>query len=79
MPSIRDFAVFHQDLAYGLPPVIELGRLLGVPVPTFRMIVDLANLVCETDYMKEGLNLRRLGIAGMTPRRLQRYLKTGEK
>ena len=79
MPSIRDFAVFHQDLVYGLPPVIELGRLLGVPVPTFKMIVDLANLVCETDYMKEGLNLRRLGIAGMTPRRLLRYLKTGEK
>ena len=79
MPSIREFAVFHQDLTYGLPPVIELGRLLKVPTPTFRMIVDIANLVCQADYMKEGLNLRKLGITGMTPARLLRYLKTGRK
>jgi len=79
MPSIRDFAVFHQDLAYGLPPIIELGRLLKVPTPTFRMIVDVANLVCGTDYMKEGLNLRKLGLAGLTPKRLLRYIKTGRK
>lgn len=77
MPSVREFAVFHQDLTYGLPPVIELGRLLKVPTPTFRMIVDIANLVCQTDYMKAGLNLRKLGIAGMTPAKLLRYLKTG--
>jgi len=79
MPSVREFAVFHQDLAYGLPPVVELGRLLKVPTPTFRMIVDVANLVCQVDYMKEGLGLRNLGIAGMTPARLLRYLKTGRK
>ncbi len=79
MPSVREFAVFHQDLTYGLPPVIELGRLLKVPTPTFQMIVDLADLICQTDYMKEGLNLRRLGIAGMTCARLLSYLKTGRK
>lgn len=79
MPSIREFAVFHQDLAYGLPPIIELGKLLKVPTPTFRMIVHAANLACGTDYMKEGLDLRRLGIAGMTRARLLRYLKTGRK
>ena len=79
MPSVRDFAVFHQDLAYGLPPIVELGRLLKVPTPTFKMIVDLSNLVCGTDYMKQGLNLRRLGIAGMTRSRLLRYLQTGKR
>ena len=79
MPSVREFAVFHQDLAYGLPPIIELGRLLRVPTPTFRLIVDLADLICKADYMKEGLNLRKLGIAGMTPARLLRYLRTGRK
>jgi opine dehydrogenase len=78
MPSIRDFAVFRQDLAYGLPPIVELGRLLNVPTPTFRMIVDIANLACQTDYMREGLTLRKLGIAGMTASTLLRYLRTGE-
>jgi len=78
MPSIRDFAVFRQDLAYGLPPIVELGRLLKVPTATFRMIVDIANLVCQADYMKEGLTLRKLGIAGMTASTLLRYLRTGE-
>jgi len=79
MPSIRDFAVFHQDLAYGLPPIVQLGELLKVPTPVTRMIIDIANLVCETDYTKEGLNLRKLGIAGMTRGGLLRYLKTGRK
>ena len=78
MPSIRGFPVFHQDLAYGLPPIVELGRLLGVPTPTFRMIVDVANLVCGADYMRDGLTLRKLGIAGMTPSNLLRYLRAGE-
>jgi len=79
MPSVREFAVFHQDLTFGLPPIVELGRLLKVPTPTFRMIVDLSNLVCGTDYMKQGLNLRKLGIAGMTRARLLRYLQTGRR
>ncbi len=79
MPSIRDFAVFHQDLAYGLPPIVELGKLLKVATPVTRMIVDIANLVCETDYAREGLNLRKLGIAGMTRGKLLRYLETGRK
>jgi opine dehydrogenase len=79
MPSIREFAVFHQDLAYGLPPVIELGKLLKVPTPTFRMIVDVSNLVCETDYMKEGLNLKALGIAGMTKAKLMKFVLTGKR
>jgi len=43
------------------------------------MIVDLANLVCQTDYMKQGLNLRKLGIAGMTAAKLLRSLRTGRK
>ncbi len=79
MPSICEFAVFHQDLAYGLPPIVELGRLLKVPTPAFGMIVDVANLVCQTDYAKEGLNLRKLGIAGMRRSGLLRYLKTGRR
>jgi hypothetical protein len=57
---------------------VELGRLLNVPTPTFRMIVDIANLACQTDYMREGLTLRKLGIAGMTVSTLLRYLRTGE-
>ena len=77
MPSVKDFMVFHQDLAYGIPPVIELGRILKVPTPAFQLIVDIANLVCETDYLKTGLNLRRLGLAGMSRGRLLRYVKTG--
>jgi hypothetical protein len=77
MPSIKEFAVFHQDLAYGLPPLVELGATLRVPTPTFRLILDLANLICQTDYMKAGLNLRRLHVAGMSAKALLGYLRTG--
>lgn len=77
MPSIKDFMVFHQDLAYGLPPIIELGKLLKAPTPTFQMIVDISRLVTGVDYMKEGLNLRRLNIAGMSKARLMSYLQRG--
>jgi hypothetical protein len=79
MPSIKDFAVFHQDLAYGIPPIIELGDILNVPTPMFRMIADVSKLVTGVDYMKEGLNIKKLGIKGMTKARLMRYLKTGKK
>ena len=58
MPSIEDFAVFHQDLAYGIPPIIELREILNVPTPMFRMIADVSKLVTGVDYMKEGLKLR---------------------
>ena len=78
MPSVKDFMVFHQDLAYGLPPLVELGGLLKAPTPTFRMILDLSRLVTGVDYAKEGLNLRQLNIAGMSKARLMRYLQRGD-
>ena len=77
--SIQEFSIFHEDLLYGLAPTIELGRLLRVPTPMFKMLMNIANLVLETDYMKSGLTLGKLGIAGMTPRKLLRYLQTGRR
>jgi len=79
MPSIRDFAVFHQDLAYGLPPMIGLGRLLGVPTPTIELIVNVANLVCDADYVREGLGVDRLGIADLDRDELLAYVQTGQR
>jgi len=74
MPSIKDFAVFHQDLAYGLPPLLALGELLGVPTPATAMIVQLSELVTGVDYRGEGLNAERLGIAGLGAEELRAVL-----
>jgi opine dehydrogenase len=75
-PSLDDRYI-HEDVGTGLVPMAALGRLAGVPTPTMDALVHLASLALGIDFARTGLTLEKLGVAGMTPQALLRFVEEG--
>jgi opine dehydrogenase len=76
-PPSLEHRYLDEDVPYGLVPLAHLGRLAGVPTPTMDALIHLASVVKGIDYMREGLTLERLGIAGVPRAELDRLLVDG--
>jgi len=66
-----------EDIPFGLVPLAHLGRLAGVPTPTMDALIHLASVAKGIDYMREGLTLERMGLAGVARDALDRLLTDG--
>ena len=55
-----------EDVPTGLVPVSELGKKFGVDTPTINTIIDLANILFDTDFRAKERNLEQLGLADLT-------------
>ncbi len=69
-PSSLDHRYVHEDVGYGLTPMSEFGRLVGVPTPAMDSMVTLASIAQDKDYRGEGLRLTRMGVEGLSPKAL---------
>jgi len=55
-----------EDLPFGLVPVVELGRKLGVPTPLVEAIVNIGAAVCHENFWETGRTLATLGLSDLT-------------
>ena len=78
-PSSLDHRYVHEDVGHGLVPMAELGRLAGVATPTIAALIELAGLAVGIDYVRDGLTLERMGLAGKSPAELLRFVQDGEQ
>jgi opine dehydrogenase len=68
----------EEDISCGLVPISEMGRLFGVQAPLIDSLIELASTINNKDYRKEGLNLAKLGLKGMTAEQVQKYVNQGK-
>ena len=68
-----------EDVPMGVTLTASLGRLLGVPTPTYDAIIHIASLVNETDYYRVGRNLANLKLDGLSAPQLNAYVMTGRR
>jgi len=59
-------------------PIASLGDMLGVPTPTIKAIIHLANIVHRCNYWESGRTVERLGIAGFSVKEIIRLVMEGE-
>jgi opine dehydrogenase len=76
-PSSLDHRYVHEDIGYGLVPFAAFGKLAGVPTPTIDAMVHLASVATGIDYATSGLTLEKMGLSGMSPGDLARFIETG--
>jgi opine dehydrogenase len=76
-PSSLDHRYIHEDIGFGLVPFSAFGRLAGVKTPTIDAIVHLASAATGIDYANNGLTLEKMGLFGMSPEQLMRFVDTG--
>ena len=54
-----------EDLYYALPPIVSIANLVNIPVPAMSSVLRLFTIIDNVDYLKEGVNVEKMGIAGM--------------
>ena len=57
-------------------PLVELGRLAGVPTPMTDALIDLAAAMLRIDFRRGGRTLARLGLEGLAPAALIHHVNT---
>jgi len=75
-PSHLNHRYILEDVPMSLVPIASIGEMLGVPVPTIRVMIHLASLIHGRDFWKEGRTVERLGIKGMSVKDI-RFLAVG--
>ncbi len=55
-----------EDLPFGLVPIVELGRKLGVATPLIEAIVNIGSAVCHENFWETGRTLETLGLADLS-------------
>jgi opine dehydrogenase len=76
-PPTLDHRYLHEDVAYGLVPISEMGRFAGVETRAIDGLITLASELNRIDYRRDGLTLEKMGIAGIPPERLPALLHEG--
>ncbi len=66
-----------EDIPVGCHIYHELGRIFGVKTPVIDSMINLANVMMETDYYQDGYTLDYLGLGGKDKEELNRYLREG--
>lgn len=76
-PPIVHHRYITEDVPMSLVPIASLGEALGVPCPTIRAIVHLANVMHGCDYWQTGRTAERMGLTGLSLRELRLRILEG--
>lgn len=68
-----------EDMIYGVVPVSDIGRELGVPTPLINATILIANIIAEMDFRKEGITAQKLGLAGLSAEEMNALAENGYK
>jgi opine dehydrogenase len=76
-PPSLDHRYITEDVGYGLVPMAEIGRLLGVETPVMDALIILASTALGVDFRSEGLTLGKMGLGGVRAEELPKVLPEG--
>ncbi len=67
-----------EDVPYGLVVWASMGDAVGIETPTMDALIEIGSTIMEVDCWKEGRNLEKMGIDGLSLGEIIQYLETGE-
>ncbi len=76
-PENLSYRFLTEDVPFGIVPMASLGEMLGVPTPTIDALIDLASIICETNFRRTGWTAEKMGIQGMSLKSLLNYVENG--
>jgi opine dehydrogenase len=76
VPSLK-YRYIAEDVPYGLVPMASLGDLLGVHTPVIDSLITIASVINQVDYFKDGRNVEKMGLTGLSLSNLIDYLNFG--
>jgi len=76
-PPSLDHRYIREDIGYGLVPMAEIGKFLGVKTPVMDALITLASTALGVDFRTEGLTLAKMGLADVKAKSLAKVLHDG--
>lgn len=76
-PPSLDHRYIREDIGYGLVPMTEIGKLLGIKTPVMDALITLASTALGVDFRVEGLTREKMGLAAVKPESLPKFLHDG--
>ncbi|MGE5218865.1 MAG: NAD/NADP octopine/nopaline dehydrogenase family protein [Chloroflexota bacterium] len=76
-PPSLDHRYIREDVGYGLVPMAEVGKLMGIETPVMDALITLASAALGTDFRSEGLTLEKMGLAAVRAEDLPKVLQDG--
>lgn len=77
-PPTLDTRYIEEDVPMSLVPIASLGDMLGVPTPTIKSIIHLANVIHKCNYWENGRTVDKLGLAGLSVKDIIHLVMEGE-
>jgi opine dehydrogenase len=71
--------ILGDDLLWGFVPLSSIGDLFDVPTKSIDLMVDLANLILDSDCWNQGLTAEKLGLVDLTAKQIINYVTSGKK
>jgi opine dehydrogenase len=76
-PKTLDHRYLHEDVGYGLVPMAEIAKLVGVETPVIDGLIAVASEMNSIHYRREGLTLDRMGLSQVKAEDLSTLLQEG--
>ena len=73
-PTTLDHRYLHEDVGWGLVPWMHLAALAGCPTPTIAALTNLASVINEVDYARQGLTLERMGLDNKSAEQIRAWV-----
>jgi opine dehydrogenase len=54
-----------EEVPYGLVPLTEIAKVIGIPTPCMNSIIEIASAANGQNYRENGRTLEKMGLAGM--------------
>jgi opine dehydrogenase len=77
--KLLDYGDVREDVPFGLVPLSSLGDQFDVPTPMIDVMIHLAGVATQKDFRAIGADAEKLGVKGMTPSAITRYVTTGQR
>jgi opine dehydrogenase len=76
-PDSFDHRYMVEDVGFGLVPMCEFAKLVGVDTPHMTSLVTLASALAGRDFLREGRTLAKMGLEGRSIPELASVLQGG--
>lgn len=63
-----------EDIPTGVLPIMELGKVAGVPTPLFQSMIYIIESLLDMDFHTDGRSLKSLGLEGMNKEEIVKYI-----
>jgi opine dehydrogenase len=75
--SQLDSRYLTEDIPFGLVPLEDVGRLVGVEMPICTSLINLANSLLGRDFRKTGQTLANIGLGDLSVAQLKQLVEEG--